>query len=106
MAFKISQIEPVQFGDKQIEPVLDAEKKLRLQRISFQGEAAEKKADETIASCFPTDEAYVLEYLSKCAMPTKSRLVSYLIGGEETVKAIEEAYKNSINARMEGAKND
>ncbi len=106
MALKISQIEPVEFGSKKIEPVLDAEKKLRLQRINFQGQDAEKKADEVIASCFPTDEAYVLEYLAKCAMPTKSRLVSYLIGGEETVKAIEEAYQKSIEERMKGAKND
>lgn len=107
MAYKLTQIEPVQFGDKQIEPELDAEKKLRLGRISYTGGAeAEKKADEIIASCFPNDEAFVKEYLAKCATPTKTRLAAYLVGGEETVKAIEKAYEQQLTEATKGAKND
>lgn len=107
MAYKLTQIEPVQFGDKQIEPELDAEKKLRLGRINYGGGAeAEKKADEVIASCFPNDEAFVKEYLAKCATPTKSRLVAYLVGGEETVKAVEKAYEQQLAQQAKGATND
>lgn len=107
MAYKLTKIEPVAFGEKEIEPELDAEKKLRLGRIQYTGGAdAEKKADEIIASCFPNDEAFVLEYLAKCTAADKSRLATYLIGGEETVKAVEEAYKKGIAERMKGASND
>lgn len=109
MAYKLTKIEPVAFGDKEIEPELDAEKKLRLGRIQYTGGAdAEKKADEIIASCFPNDEAFVLEYLAKCPVPTKTRLVAYLLGGEETVKAIEKAYEAQISdtiATMKGGEN-
>lgn len=106
MAFKVSQIEPVEFGDKKCEPELDAERKLRLQRIQFGTAEQEKKADEAIAACFPEDEAFVLEYLAKCATPAKSRLATYLIGGEETVKAVEKAYEQGIADRMKGGANE
>ena len=106
MAFKNSQIEPVEFGDKKCAPELDAERKLRLQRIQFSTAELEKKADEIIASCFPDDEAFVLDYLAKCPVTAKSRLATYLIGGEETVKAIEKAYQENIAEAMKGAKND
>jgi hypothetical protein len=44
MAYKLTKIEPVAFGEKEIEPELDAEKKLRLGRIQYTGGAdAEKK---------------------------------------------------------------
>lgn len=101
MAYKLTKIEPVAFGEKEIEPELDAEKKLRLGRIQYTGGAdAEKKADEIIASCFPNDEAFVLEYLAKCPTPAKSRLVAYLIGGEETVKAVERAYEQQLAEKL------
>lgn len=105
MAFKISQIEPVEFGKKKCEPELDAERKLRLQRIQFGTGEQEKRADEALAACFPDDEAFVLEYLAKCSTADKSRLATYLIGGEETVKAVEEAYRQGIADRMKGAQN-
>ena len=73
----------------------------RLGRIQYTGGAdAEKKADEIIASCFPNDEAFVLEYLAKCPTPAKSRLVAYLIGGEETVKAVERAYEQQLAEKL------
>lgn len=97
MAFSLKQIEPVQFGDKWIEPELDAERKLRLGRINYQGgEALEKKSDETIASCFPSDEAFVLDYLKKCPASAKNRLAVYLTSGEDGVKAIETATEKVI----------
>ena len=106
MAYKLTKIEPVAFGEKEIEPELDAEKKLRLGRIQYTGGAdAEKKADEIIASCFPNDEAFVLEYLAKCPTPAKSRLVAYLIGGEEAVKALDESIVNTTAETLKGKLN-
>lgn len=104
MAFKISQVEPVQFGDKDVEPVLDTEKKLRLQRITFGTESEEKKADEVLASCFPDDEAYVLEYLAKCPALEKQRLQAYLVGGEQLVRTIENTMLATAQNATKGEK--
>lgn len=102
MAFKISQIESVEFGDKQCTPELDAERKLRLGRLDFSTETKEKEADKVIASCFPEDEAFVREYLTRCSTLSKQRLQAYLIGGEEAVKIIENGLKSQIEGAMKG----
>lgn len=102
MAFKISQVEPVQFGDKQVEPELDTEKKLRLQKITFATEAEETKADKVLASCFPADEEFVLEYLTKCPALEKQRLQAYLVGGEKLVRTIDESLVNTAKGAIKG----
>ncbi|MBQ5909483.1 MAG: hypothetical protein IIW85_04055 [Bacteroidaceae bacterium] len=102
MAFKISQVEPVQFGDKQVEPELDTEKKLRLQKITFATEAEETKADKVLSSCFPADEEFVLEYLAKCPALEKQRLQAYLVGGEKLVRTIDESLVNTAKGAIKG----
>lgn len=101
MAFKTLRVEPVEFGDKEIEPVLDTEKKLRLQRVNFSTVDGEQRADEVLASCFPEDEAFVLDYLKKCPVLEKQRLQTYLVGGESAVRDLDEARRNAISKAME-----
>ena len=49
MAFKIAGIEPVEFGDKQCKPRLDADKRLRLAEIKFNTTEEKRKAVKVIA---------------------------------------------------------
>lgn len=89
MAFRLQQIEAVEFGDKKLTPTLDAETKLRLRAIQFGTMAQEESADKVIASCFGADSAWVEDYLKLCPTMAKQRLQTYLLGGEDAVKALD-----------------
>lgn len=99
---KFSGIQPVQFGAKDCTPAtLNAETKLRLERISFETEADTKKAEEILAGCFPDDEAFVLDFIrAKMTTIDKQILKAYLTGGERAVRLIEDSIKDSINSTL------
>lgn len=100
---KFSGIQPVQFGAKDCTPAaLNAEIKLRLERISFDTEADTKKAEEILAGCFPDDEAYVLDFIrAKMTTIDKQILRAYLTGGDRAVDLLEETIKNSVAKQVE-----
>lgn len=100
---KFSGIQPVQFGAKDCTPSqINAETKLRLERISFETEASTKKADEVLAACFPDDEAFVLDFIrDKMTTVDKQILRAYLTGGERAVQLLEETMKQSIVSKIE-----
>lgn len=102
---KFSGIQPVVFGGKECEPTaLDAETKLRLERLRFDTEANIKKAEETLAGCFGDDEAYVLEFIrTKMTQTDKQYLQAYLTGGERAVKLLDETIRTSIQKQIDKA---
>jgi hypothetical protein len=95
---KFSGIQPVQFGAKDCTPAtIDTETRLRLDRLRFDTEADTKKAEETLAGCFPDDEAYVLEFIrTKMTETDKRYLQAYLTGGERAITALDESIKTAI----------
>lgn len=93
MAFKIAGIEPVELGDKQCKPRLDADKRLRLAEIKFSTQAEKRKAVQVIASCFPEDEEFVTEFLTEEAGDQDLQLLAlYLRGGQNALNAYQQAY--------------
>lgn len=111
---KFAGIQPVSFNDHDCMPKLDTSKRLRLERIKFTTDAESAKADEVLASCFPDDEEYVLDFLSnKMTTADKQILRSYLLQGEKAIamldrsadifaeKTVEEALKASQEAGNE-----
>lgn len=93
MAFKIAGIEPVELGDKQCKPRLDADKRLRLAEIKFNTQAEKRKAIQVIASCFPEDEEFVTEFLTDEAGDQDLQLLAlYLRGGQNALNAYQQAY--------------
>lgn len=100
---KFSGIQPVQFGGRDCAPTtLSTELKLRVERASFETEEQEKRADEVLASCFPDDEAYVLDFLqTKMTATDKRFLQAYLTGGEKAIAILEDTIKTGIARRME-----
>jgi len=99
---KFSGIQPVGFGGKDCTPAqLDQETKLRLERLRFDTEANTKKAEETLASCFPDDEAYVLEFIrTKMTGSDKQYLQAYLTGGERAVQMLDESIRTAIAKKI------
>lgn len=93
MAFKIAGIEPVELGDKQCKPRLDADKRLRLSEIKFSTQVEKRKAIQVIASCFPEDEEFVTEFLTEEAGDQDLQLLAlYLRGGQNALNAYQQAY--------------
>lgn len=93
MAFKIAGIEPVELGDKQCKPRLDADKRLRLAEIKFSTQAEKRKAIQVIAACFPEDEEFVTEFLTEEAGDQDLQLLAlYLRGGQNALNAYQQAY--------------
>lgn len=109
MAFNITNIEPVEFGSgdnkRKCVPSLNTEQKLRLGKAAFNTEEAEKASDKLIASCFPDDEMFVVDFLSRCPVLSKQRLQAYLIGGEEAVRALDESIINTTAETLKGKLN-
>lgn len=90
----LSAIEAVNFGGRECMPKIDAETKLRLSQI--------KKYDENdlklLASAFPEDEKYVLEFLGRMATIDIETLHAYLIGGPTMV----ERMMKGLDKRLDG----
>lgn len=88
-------LEPIDFKGKLCEPKIDAEKKLRLQEISFDTEERVKKADEVLASCF--DEEYAKDFIKeKLSTDDKMVLKMYLVGGETGLNRLSKATDGAI----------
>lgn len=88
-------LEPIDFKGKLCEPKIDAEKKLRLQEISFETEEKARTADDVLASCFDDDYAktFIREKLS-----TEDKIVlrTYMIGGETGLNRLSKATDGAI----------
>ena len=96
----LSAIEPVNFGGKECTPKIDAETKLRLSQIKNYN----KKDCEVLASAFPDDEDYVLEFLSRMATIDIQTLHAYLIGGPTMVETMLNSVEKRLDSAMEGEK--
>lgn len=96
MALSFNGLEPVAFGGKECTPKINTEVRLRLSQIK----EYDANADEVLASAFPDDEEYVLEFLKK-KMTTfdKQTLHVYLIGGEIMMQKI----LDQVGETMKGA---
>ena len=89
MALSFSGLQPVRFLDRECTPVKpDAELQLRLENIKTYNE----EADEILASAFPNDREYVLNFLrNNMTKLEKEELCLYLLGGETGLR-----YTNTI----------
>ena len=101
-------LEPIDFKGKLCEPKIDAEKKLRLQEISFETEEKARIADDILASCF--DEDYAKDFIrEKLSTEDKVVLKTYLTSGETGLnrlsKATDGAIEQYITRAMEGELN-
>lgn len=88
---KFSGIQPVEFNGRDCTPEVNSVgQRLRLERIDLKSEAGIAEANEILASCFPKDHDYVLEFISNHMTPTdKSILKSYLLEGEKAIAMLE-----------------
>ncbi len=87
---KFSGIQPVEFNGRDCTPQLDTGKRLRLSRIRFETEADIEDADKLLASCFPDDQDYVLDFLGTKMLPTDKRiLAAYLLNGEKAIAMLD-----------------
>lgn len=101
MALKFNGIQPVEFGTRSCTPKLDADKKLRLGRLKYETQSDEDEADTILASCFPEDEAFVLDFLkTQMSKSDKQYLQVYLTAGERGIKAIEDAMQEMMRNKM------
>lgn len=97
---KFSGIQPVSFDNRDCTPKLDNGKLLRLARLKFDTEANIAEADKVLASCFPDDEEYVLDFLTNKMLATDKRILqSYLTNGEKAIAMLD----RSIDAFAEKA---
>lgn len=88
-------LEPIDFKGKLCEPKIDAEKKLRLQNISFETVEKATQADDMLASCFEDD--YAKEFIrTKLSVADKQVLKTYLIGGETGLNNLSRATDGAI----------
>ena len=95
-------LEPIDFKGKQCEPVIDAEKKLRLQNIKFDTESNIEKADEVLCSCF--EEKYAKDFIrNKLSTDDKVVIKTYLVGGETAVNRMSDVTNNAIEKYVERA---
>lgn len=100
MALSFNGLEPVTFGGKDCTPKINTELKLRLSQIKEYNDSA----DEILASAFPDDESYVLDFLkNKMVALEKQTLHLYLMGGEMMVSKVLNRLDDVMN---EGAKNE
>lgn len=88
-------IEPIDFKGHMCEPKIDAEKKLRLQEISFETETKAREADDVLVSCFDDDfaKSFIREKLS---IDDKVVLKTYLVGGETGLNRLSKATDGAI----------
>lgn len=94
MALSFNGLEPVAFGGKECTPKINTELKLRLSQIKEYNDSA----DEILASAFPDDESYVLDFLrNRMVVLEKQTLHLYLMGGEKMVEKIWEQLDGVMN---------
>lgn len=108
---KFSGIQPVAFGNRECTPhKLNTGERLRLERISFDSDANEEKADEQLAKCFDEDDqSYVLDFLANHMTPTdKNLLKSYLLEGEKAIAMLDRVIDATVekNVKSQEAAND
>lgn len=88
-------LEPIDFKGKMCEPKIDAEKKLRLQEISFETEEKARVADDVLVSCF--DDDYAKTFIrEKLSIDDKIVLKTYLSGGETGLNRLSKATDGAI----------
>lgn len=98
MALSFNGLEPVTFGDTECTPKINTELKLRLSQIKEYN----TETDEILASAFPDDEEYVLEFLrEKMTNFDKQTLHLYLVGGDMMVNRVlaqvDETMRGAVN---------
>ena len=101
---KFSGLQPVEFNGRDCTPQIDTGRRLRLSRLNFNSEADIKNANEILASCFPNDEDFVLDFLTNKMLPTDKRiLASYLLNGEKAIAMLDrtsDAYAEKMVNKM------
>ena len=98
-------LEPIDFKGHMCEPQIDAEKKLRLQEISYETEEKARKADEILASCFVED--FAKEFIkNKLSNDDKIVLKTYLLGGETALNRLSKATDGAIEQYITRALKD
>ena len=102
-------LEPIDFKGRMCEPKIDAEKKLRLQEISYETEEKARIADDILASCF--EEEYAKTFIrEKLSNDDKIVLKTYLTSGETGLnrlsKATDGAIEKYVTRALEGEAND
>lgn len=98
-------LEPIDFKGHLCEPKIDAEKKLRLQEISFETEEKARIADDVLASCF--DDDYAKDFIrNKLSNDDKIVLKTYLVGGETGLNRLSKATEGAIEQYVTRALKD
>ena len=88
-------LEPIDFKGHLCEPKIDAEKKLRLQNISFETVEKTREADDILASCF--DEDFAKSFIrEKLSVDDKLVLKTYLASGETGLNRLSKATDGAI----------
>ena len=88
-------LEPIEFKGHLCEPKIDAEKKLRLQNISFETVEKTREADDILASCF--DEDFAKSFIrEKLSTDDKLVLKTYLVSGETGLNRLSKATDGAI----------
>ena len=88
-------IEPIDFGGKQCEVKMDAEKRLRLSATRFDTEENVRNADEVLASCFEDD--YAKEFIrTKLSVDDKVVIRTYLLSGETGLNRLSRATDDAV----------
>jgi len=95
-------LEPIDFKGKLCEPKIDAEKKLRLQDISYETEEKARQADDVLASCF--EEDYAKDFIrQRLSVDDKIVLRTYLAGGETGLNRLSRATDGAIEKYIDRA---
>ena len=98
-------LEPIDFKGHMCEPKIDAEKRLRLQEISFETEAKAREADDVLVSCFEDD--YAKDFIrNKLSADDKVVLKTYLVGGETGLNNLSRATDGAIEKYVSRAIGD
>ena len=88
-------LEPIEFKGHLCEPKIDAEKKLRLQNITFDTVEKTREADDVLASCF--DEDFAKSFIrEKLSTDDKLVLKTYLVSGETGLNRLSKATDGAI----------
>lgn len=96
MALSLNSLEPVNFKGRECMPKINAELRLRLTSLKNYN----NETDKILASAFPDDEGFVLNFLENAPVIEKQILHAYLIGGEKaaeaTMTSLQKSLENSI----------
>lgn len=108
---KFSGIQAVEFDGRDCMPTIDTGKRLRLSNVKFTTDAEIEKANQVLASCFPDDEEYVLDFLTHKMTPSDKRILqTYLLQGEKAIamldRSVDTFAEKIAEGAMEGANNE